>query len=156
MKRIVIITAVVLAGLIPALGWEVGYGVHPKDGGNVVHMTGERLEFDLEALRYDDGSIIVRMLIPAGSELGRAPQIRLEIAKDDQILLWSKLDVSRNPDGSREFGFQIHESLVKAAYIGIPRKPEGEPAIALSAYKIPIAEYVQPAKKKAGSSQPTD
>lgn len=155
MKRVSMVMLILLVGLLPAHGWEISDRVHSQQGVNVVESTGEKLDFRLKAVRYDDGNVLVTMTIPAESVLNKASYLRLEICDQKKILLWSKLATEKNADGSRSAGFQIHESLVKQAFIGISYDAGvKDNSLSCFAYRVPISEYVMPQKSQDPSSRP--
>lgn len=144
MKRFLLMAAVMLAvaGSLVVWGRELGVYVHPKDGENVVERGGQKLKFTMTAQKSEHGSVLVKMTIPAESNVADASYLRLEIVKDGKILLWTRLASSRADDGSISAGFQIHESLVKDAYVGITYNADRVKRGGMMTYLVPVAEYV--------------
>lgn len=143
MRRIGMASLAIVAGLLPAHAMEVTHDVHPASDANVVRSTNEKLDFSLAVIRYETGSILVRMTIPAKSELQKASYLRLELVEEGRILLWTRLATHATPDGSQVAGFQIDESLVKKAFIGISYDAGvNDDTLACYAYRVPVGEYV--------------
>lgn len=143
MKRIlaVSVAAMIVAGSVAAYGRELNRRVHPKGAQNVVDGTGETLDFQLTAEGAEDGSVLVKVVIPSGSELQKTSYLRLEIVKDGQILLWSKLATRKGKDGAMRTGFQIHDSLAKHAFVGFAYDA-GAKDRTMATYQVPVAEYI--------------
>jgi hypothetical protein len=142
MKHIFII--LIVAGVsVATFARELGRLVHPKDGQNVVAGTGEKLDFRLTAERGADGTVMVEMLVPPGSEAQKADYLRLEVRRDKQILLWTVLASRKEPNGTLKAGFQIHDSLARDAFVvfAYEARRQGRPA-GLSAHHVPLAEYI--------------
>lgn len=143
MKRIVLALFIALAISANAHGWEIVYGVTHQNGDNVVEMTGEKLDFRLSAVRDKDGDVLVKMSIPARSELRRSSFLRLEIVEQGKILLWSKLPVAKGAGGDLTTSFQIHESLAKKARVGISYDAGvKDNSLTMYAYAVRIADYI--------------
>ena len=150
MKRALILMAVMVAvaGSIVAWARELGVYVHAKDGENVVERSGEKLKFTMTAEKSAEGSVLVKMTIPAGSNVADASYLRLEIVKDRKILLWTVLNSRKADDGSISAGFQIDESLVKDAYVGISYDADRVKRGGMHTYLVPVREYVTERKKE--------
>src|SRR5688572_3366757 len=141
-KLMTCLLAVVLAGSVTAFAREVGHAVHKQDGKNVVARTGEVLDFRMTAEREENGSILVRVVVPAESTLQKASFLRLEIRKGGKILLWSQLATRKEADGSIQAGFQIDESLAAQAFVSFVHDGGKDNRGGMYAYQVPLAEYV--------------
>ena len=134
--------AFLLGGSASAFAREVGHPVQKRDGKNVVARTGEVLDFRMTAEREENGSILVRVAVPAESTLQKASLLRLEIRKGGKILLWSQLATRKEPDGSLQAGFQIDESLAGQALVSFVYDAAKENRGGMYAYQVRLAEYV--------------
>jgi hypothetical protein len=147
MKLVILMIAVIAGVSVAALARELGHLVHPKDGQNVVAGSDEKLDFRLTAERDENGTVLVEMRVPPGSTLQQAAYLRLEITKDKQILLWTRLASRKDADGTLKASFQIHESLARDAFVVAAYEPQGQgQARNLSAYHVPLAEYIKDRK----------
>jgi hypothetical protein len=140
--RIGFLLAALVVVSAAAYARELGHPVQKRDGKNVVARTGEVLDFRLAAEREANGSILVRVTVPASSTLQEASFLRLEIRKGGKILLWSGLATRKEPDGSIQAGFQIDESLAGEAFVSfVYNGAEGDRG-GMWAYQVPLAQYV--------------
>ena len=144
MRRLHLLVVVMLMAGGTAVVWgrELGHRVHLKDGANVVERGGEKLDFKMSAEQGRDGNIVVKMVIPQGSNVADASYLRLEIMKDGKVLVWTRLASHKGDDGSITAGFQIHESLVKDAHVGISYDADRVKGRVMEAYLVPVAEYI--------------
>jgi hypothetical protein len=136
-----LVVAVLVAAAVVGQARELIHPVHPREGKNVAARTGEVLDFRLTAERGEDGAVVVRVAVPAGSTLQKASLLRLEIRREGKILLWSQLATRKEADGSVLAGFQIDESLAEQAYVSfVYDAPEGRGG--MNAYQVAVKEYV--------------
>ncbi len=143
MKHVILVAAVIAGVSVAAFARELGLLVHPKDGQNVVAGSGEKLDFRLTAERDEGGTVLVEMRIPPGSKVQEAAYLRLEIRKDKQILLWTRLASRKEADGTLKVSFQIHESLARDAFVVAAYESQRPGRTAnLSAHHVPVAEYM--------------
>jgi hypothetical protein len=150
MNRILLVAAALAFCVAPiADARELGRQVHRKDGKNVVESTGEALDFRLTAERDGAGAILVSVTIPGESDLQKASYLRLEVRRDKQILLWSRLVTRKGDGGALTAGFQIHESLAKDAYVAIAYDAAADRRGGMFAYQVPVAEYIAERKAQA-------
>ena len=140
--RIGFLLAALVVVSAAAYARELGHPVQKRDGKNVVARTGEVLDFRLTAEREANGSILVRVTVPAASTLQEASSLRLEIRKEGKILLWSSLATRKEADGSLTAGFQIDESLAGQAFVSFAYNATKEDRGGMWAYQVPLAEYV--------------
>ena len=145
--RIGFLLAALVVVSAAAYARELGHPVQKRDGKNVVARTGEVLDFRLAAEREANGSILVRVTVPASSTLQEASFLRLEIRKGGKILLWSGLATRKEPDGSIQAGFQIDESLAGEAFVSfvydVPKEDRG----GMMSYQVAVRDYVKPKRQ---------